>query len=221
MTISVLIVDDHAMVRAGLAELLRSDPEIVVAGEAANGREAVALASELHPDVVLMDLAMPVLDGIAATREITAARPGTVVIALTTYHDADRIREVLDAGARGYLLKDVEPRALLSAIQTARSGGVPLSPVAARELLTPTVTPSRTPQDLSRREEQILRQVAAGLTNRQIATALGITEKTVKVHLGSVFRRLGVHGRVEAAQWARRHLSEGGRPAPDDAPIGQ
>ncbi|MGD9796388.1 MAG: response regulator [Acidimicrobiia bacterium] len=197
--IKVLVVDDHAMVRTGLTELLRQSPELQVVGEAANGEAAIEQARATEPDVVLMDLAMPIMDGVAATRVIVGERPNTTVVALTTYHEPARVRAALDAGAMGYLLKDIEPAALIAAIHTAYSGGVPLSPVVARRALRGG---SRGDVELSGREREILLLVQAGHTNREIGARLSITEKTVKAHMGRIFQRLGVSDRGAAAEWA-------------------
>lgn len=204
----VLVVDDHRLVRAGLAGLVGDDPGLEVCGQAADGAEAVALVTALRPDVVLMDLSMPVMDGVEATRAVLAVRPRTRVLVLTSFAEHDRVREALTAGAVGYLLKDSEPGALLAAVRAAADGQVPLDPRVAAALL-PGVRPS-TPVDalegLSRREREVLALVGAGLANKQVARRLGITERTVKAHVGSIFRRIGVADRTSAALWARDHL---------------
>ena len=202
--IRVLVVDDHHLVRAGLITLLGAAPDIEVAGEAADGEQALAAAAATAPDVVLMDLSMPVLDGVAATRRLLAERPGTRVVALTSFSDRQRVTDILAAGATGYVLKDCRPDDLLAAVRAAADGHVPLDPRVAAALL-----PSREPplaDQLSEREKQVLRLVAAGLANKQIARRLGITESTVKVHTGNIFRRIGVTDRTSAALWAREHL---------------
>jgi DNA-binding NarL/FixJ family response regulator len=205
--IRVLIVDDHAVVRRGLEQLLASAADLDVVGSASDGEEAVLLASERAPDVILMDLSMPLLDGIEATRRIVAARPDVHVIVLTSFDDQRRILDALGAGATGYLLKDAEPDDVLGAIRTAVEGGSPLDPRAARVLVDARreQEPSRT---LSPREEEVLRLVATGLANKQIARRLGIAERTVKAHLTSVFQQLGVSDRTQAALWAREHLPD-------------
>jgi DNA-binding NarL/FixJ family response regulator len=201
--IGVLIVDDHRLVRAGLSTLLGSTPDLKVVGEAANGAEAVSLAQEQSPDVVLMDISMPVLDGVAATREIMAAQPDIRVVALTSFSDDRRVSEILAAGAVGYVLKDTEPDELIAAIRAAARGQVPIDSRVAGALL-----PARSqPADLlSEREAQVLRLAARGLANKQIGRELGITERTVKVHLGNVFRRIGVSDRTSAALWYRENV---------------
>jgi DNA-binding NarL/FixJ family response regulator len=202
--IRVLVVDDHHLVRAGLITLLGAAPDIQVAGEAADGEQALAAAAATAPDVVLMDLSMPVLDGVAATRRLLAERPGTRVVALTSFSDRQRVTDILAAGATGYVLKDCRPDDLLAAVRAAADGHVPLDPRVAAALL-----PSREPplaDQLSEREKQVLRLVAAGLANKQIARRLGIAESTVKVHTGNIFRRIGVTDRTSAALWAKDHL---------------
>ncbi|MCH1866372.1 response regulator transcription factor [Nocardioides sp. CFH 31398] len=205
----VLLVDDHRLVRAGLAGLVAGDTGLEVCGEAANGEQAVALAATTSPDVVLMDLSMPVMDGVAATRAILADAPDTRILVLTSFADHDRVREALAAGAVGYLLKDSEPGALLAAVRAAADGQVPLDPRVAGALLpgaSSPAPPAEADVDLSRREREVLELVGQGLANKQIARCLGITERTVKAHVGSIFRRIGVADRTSAALWARDHL---------------
>jgi DNA-binding NarL/FixJ family response regulator len=202
---TVLVVDDHQMVRAGLVTLLESSGEVDVVGQAADGRDAVRLAQELAPDVVLMDLSMPVMDGVEATRQVVATTPSARVVVLTSFSDRARVNEALTAGAIGYLLKDCEPPELLNAVRAAAAGHVPLDPRVAGVLL-PTSSSARPEDALSPRELEVLRLVAEGRANKQIARALGISERTVKAHLGRVFRQLGVADRTSAALWARDHL---------------
>ena len=202
--IRVLVVDDHHLVRAGLITLLGAAPDIEVAGEAADGEQALAAAAATAPDVVLMDLSMPVLDGVAATRRLLAERPGTRVVALTSFSDRQRVTDIVAAGATGYVLKDCHPDDLLAAVRAAADGHVPLDPRVAAALL-PTREPPLADQ-LSEREKQVLRLVATGLANKQIARRLGIAESTVKVHTGNIFRRIGVTDRTSAALWAKEHL---------------
>jgi DNA-binding NarL/FixJ family response regulator len=201
--IEVLVVDDHRLVRAGLSTLLGATPDVKVVGEAANGAEAVSIAHQHPPDVVLMDISMPVLDGVAATRQIVGEHPQTRVVALTSFSDDRRVSEILGAGAVGYVLKDTEPDELIAAIRAAASGQVPIDPRVAGALL-----PARgKPADLlSEREAEVLRLAAQGLANKQIGRELGITERTVKVHLGNVFRRIGVSERTSAALWYRENV---------------
>jgi DNA-binding NarL/FixJ family response regulator len=202
--IRVLVVDDHHLVRVGLVTLLEAADDIMVAGEAADGQQALEVAAATTPDVVLMDLSMPVLDGVAATRLLLAELPQTRVVALTSFSDRQRVNDVLAAGATGYLLKDSSPGDLLAAVRAAADGHAPLDPRVAAALL-PTREPSLTDQ-LSDREKQVLRLIAAGLANKQIARRLGIAESTVKVHTGNIFRRIGVTDRTSAALWAKEHL---------------
>lgn len=202
--IGVLLVDDHHLVRSGLASLLETTDDLRVVGQAADGAQAVRMAPELRPDVVLMDLSMPVLDGVAATRQLLAVLPQTHVVVLTSFSDQQRVGDALAAGAVGYLLKDCDPRDLLAGVRAAAQGHAPLDPRVARALL-PAATASPL-DDLSARERQVLELVSQGLANKQIGRALGISERTVKVHLGHVFRRIGVTDRTSAALWAREHL---------------
>jgi DNA-binding NarL/FixJ family response regulator len=174
---------------------------VELVGVAANGQEAIELCATSAPDVLLMDLEMPLVDGIEATRQIKAAHPEIAVVVLTSFSDRDRILRALDAGAAGYLLKDVEPDELARAIRAAAAGDVPLDPKAARALLT-TRTSTSPGDALSGREREVLLMVAEGLPNKLIARKLSISEKTVKAHLTSVFREIGVTDRTQAALWA-------------------
>ncbi len=201
--IRVLVVDDHAMVREGLASVLAADGDIQIVASAANGAEAVQLVADHTPDVVVMDLSMPVMDGIEATRAVREAARGTRVLVLTSFTDRDRVRRAIDAGATGYQLKDAEPADLRGAVRSVHAGHAPLDPRIAGVLLGP----ERPAVDLSQREGEVLRLVAQGFANKQIATALGIAERTVKAHLGSIFRQIGVADRTSAALWARDNLS--------------
>jgi len=202
--IRVLIVDDHAIVRTGLYQLLTTTDDLELVGGAANGEQAVAMAAELHPDVVLMDLSMPDTDGIAATRRIVEENPQTHVLVLTSFSDRSRILAAVAAGAEGYLLKNTATEEILGGIRQLVVGGSPLDPKAARELLTSKQGP---PEEikLTTREQQVLRMLGAGLSNRAIARRLGIKERTVKAHLTSIFQSLGVTDRTQAALWAQRH----------------
>jgi DNA-binding NarL/FixJ family response regulator len=205
--IKVLIVDDHAVVRGGLEQLLATASDIELVGTAEDGAQALERAKETAPDVVLMDLSMPVMDGIEATRQLTAEDNAPYVIVLTSFSDQRRILDALRAGATGYLLKHAGPDELLGAIRAAMEGGAPLDPKAARALLDAQRT-LRPAQDLSPRERDVLRLVAEGLPNKQIARKLGITDRTVKAHLTNVFQRLGVTDRTQAAIWAHEHLDD-------------
>jgi DNA-binding NarL/FixJ family response regulator len=190
-------------VRAGLERLLATAEDIEVVGGASDGAEAIDLAARTRPDLVLMDLSMPKVDGIEATRRIVAAHPDVQVVVLTSLADRERILAALDAGAIGYLLKDAEPEALIDGVRAAARGESPLAPKAARALVTARAERERA--DLSAREREVLRCVAAGMPNKLIARELGISEKTVKAHLTHVFRRIGVTDRTQAALWAREH----------------
>ena len=204
--IRVVVVDDHPLVRTGLISLVASSaPDLHVVGEADDGAAAVEVAMEAEADVVLMDLSMPGVDGITGIRTLLARGFTGAVVVLSSFADGDRVREALEAGAIGYLLKDSEPDAVLAGIRAAAQGHAPLDPRAARSVL-----PQRTAQapgaDLSAREREVLDLLALGRANKQIARELGISERTVKVHVGNVFRRIGVQDRTSAAIWARDHL---------------
>lgn len=204
--VTVLLADDHHLVRSGLAGLVDSVDGMRVVGQAADGAEAVSLAAELLPAVVLMDLSMPVLDGVEATRRIVAAQPDAHVVVLTSFSDTARVGDALAAGAVGYLLKDCDPRDLIAAVRSAAQGYAPLDPRVARALLpTTTVSPA---DGLSVRELQVLRLIGKGMANKQIGRALGISERTVKVHVGHVFRQIGVTDRTSAALWGKQYLAE-------------
>jgi len=204
--ISVLVVDDHSMLRAGLQQLLASTSDIEVVGLAVNGAEAIELAELMNPDVILMDLQMPVMDGVAATAALREAHPEIAVVIVTSFSDRDRIVGAIDAGAVGYLLKDASPDEILAGVRAAARGESPLHPRAARELLSARAEgPSRVRVELTARETEVLGLVRQGLSNKQIARRLGITERTVKAHLTSCFQRIGVLDRTQAAVWAERN----------------
>jgi DNA-binding NarL/FixJ family response regulator len=200
--IRILLAEDHSLVRAGLADLLGNVRDFEVVGAAADGAEAVTLAAERRPQVVLMDLVMPGLDGIEATRRIVSADPAVQVVVLTSFSDRTRIMEALDAGAVGFLLKDAEPDELFRGIRAAARGESPLAPKAAREVLLARTEHGR---GLTERELDVLGLVRTGLSNKLIARRLEISEKTVKAHLTSIFQRIGVTDRTQAALWAERH----------------
>jgi len=202
-SVRVVIADDHAVVRAGLTELVSAFGGVEVVGTARDGAEAVAITLDSDADVVLMDLEMPGMDGISATARILAERPGVSVVIFTSFSDRDRIFEALDTGAIGYLLKDAEPDEIHRGIVAAARRESPLAPKAARELVG--ARGKRSAAQLSDREREVLSLVAAGLANKQIGRRLGITEKTVKTHLTSIFHRIGVADRTQAALWAERH----------------
>jgi DNA-binding NarL/FixJ family response regulator len=207
VTVRVLVVDDHSMVRMGLAQLLSTTTDLAVVGEASTGAEAVARAADLEPDVVLMDLQMPQMDGVRATREIVSAGHAQVLV-LTSFSDTERIVDVLDAGAVGYLLKDTDPEQLLEAVRSVARGDSPLHPRVARQLLASRTRGRSANADLTAREREVLELVRQGLANKQIARRLGISERTVKAHLTSVFTALGVTDRTGAALWAQRHRDQ-------------
>jgi two-component system, NarL family, response regulator YdfI len=207
--IRVLIVDDHSIVREGLKLILETADDIAVAGEAADGAEAVRLTGELRPDVVLMDLRMPGMDGLTALEQLRDRQlPGAVVI-LTTYNEDDLMRRGLRAGARGYLLKDTDRATLLNTIRAAARGETLLKPeVLARLLAQPNPPPTEHPlkggPDLTDRELEVLAGIARGERSKEIAARLGITERTIKAHLASIYNKLGVSGgRIEALNRAR------------------
>jgi DNA-binding NarL/FixJ family response regulator len=206
--ITVLLVDDHPMVRAGLSNLIATTDDLKTIGEAADGVQALTLASRLIPDVILMDLAMPGMNGVEATNRIVDANPEIRVVVLTSFSDKARVADALAAGAVGYLLKDCEPGEILAAIRSASRGHAPVDARVARALL-PLATP-RVEDTLSARELDVLRLVAAGLANKQIGGSLGISDRTVKVHVGNIFRRLGVADRASAALWAHEHVTAQG-----------
>jgi DNA-binding NarL/FixJ family response regulator len=207
--IRIVIADDHGIVRQGLAGLLEGVDDLTVVGVAADGADAVALAREHRPDVVLMDLQMPGVDGVEATRMIVEEGLGAEVLVLTSFSDHARILAAIDAGAVGYLLKDAEPADLIDGVRAVARGESPLDPRAARQLIrsrdASTVGPVDQPVDLSPRETEVLRLVVEGLLNKQIAQRLGISERTVKAHLTSIFQRTGVADRTQAALWAERN----------------
>jgi two-component system, NarL family, response regulator LiaR len=203
MAIRILITDDHGVVRQGLRMYLGLDPELEVVGEAANGEEAVAMARKLGPDVVLMDLLMPVMDGIAATGMIRAELPDVEVIALTSVLEDASVSGAVRAGAIGYLLKNTEADDLGRAIKAAAEGQVQLAPEAATRLMREVRAPE-SPEPLTERETEVLQLVARGKANKQISHALFIGEKTVKAHVSSILAKLGVQSRTQAALHAVR-----------------
>jgi DNA-binding NarL/FixJ family response regulator len=204
--IKVLVVDDHVIVRDGLAQVLASASDIELVGTASNGVEALVAVAEHMPDVVLMDLSMPEMDGVEATRHIAAEHAGVRVLVLTAFSDQSRIMDALSAGAEGYLLKHSEPREIVAAIRSVYEGGSPLDPKAARVLLESRRT-KQSDIALTDREQDVLLLVREGLANKQIARRLAISERTVKAHLTSVFQRLGVSDRTQAALWAEKNLA--------------
>jgi DNA-binding NarL/FixJ family response regulator len=214
--IRVLIVDDQPLIRKGIATLLARKADLAVVGQAGNGAEAVAQAAELDPDVVLMDLQMPVLDGVEATRQLSARGERPAVIVLTTFRDDEHIFQALEAGARGYLLKDVDHRALADAIRTVAEGGALLHPEITARILprlrtaAPAAPPAAPQQPerlalLTEREQAILRMLALGRTNQEISDSMLISVGTVKNHISSILSKLDVRDRTQAALWAQQH----------------
>jgi DNA-binding NarL/FixJ family response regulator len=201
--IRVLVVDDHPVVRRGVTDLLGSVADVEVVGTAGDGATGVSMAGTLDPDVVLMDIEMPGVDGVEATHRIGASSPRAAVVILTTFADRARITRALDAGAAGYLLKDAEPSELIDGIRAAAAGATPISPRAASHLADGSV--DAIPATLTPREREVLALLAGGLANKQIARRLGIAEKTVKAHLTRVFAALDVTDRTQAALWVARH----------------
>jgi DNA-binding NarL/FixJ family response regulator len=202
--IRVVLADDHGVIRDGLGRLISALDGIELVGMAADGAEAVEVCRRERPDVVLMDLDMPVLDGIGATRTILADRPETAVIVLTAFSDRPRITGAMEAGACGYLLKDVDGERVADGIRAAARGESPLDPRAARTILDARSAPDPL-AGLSERERDVLALLVEGLPNKLIARRLEISEKTVKSHLTRIFRELGVTDRTQAALWAERN----------------
>ena len=204
-SLRVLIADDHLVVREGLRAILETAPDLELVGEAADGAEAVRLAGELEPDVVLMDLAMPNVDGIEAIRQIRTLYPEIEVVILTTYDDDEYIVRGLRAGARGYLLKDAGRQVLFEAIRAAARGESLLPPTVVEKVVAHLAEPGPAKAGgLTERERQVLTLLAQGSANKQIAARLHITERTVKAHVTSIFNKLGVNSRAEAVAVALR-----------------
>ena len=207
--IRVLLVDDHAMVRRGLRGFLELLDDIEVVGEAENGRQALTAVAELRPDVVLMDLLMPELDGIGATERIRADHPGTEVGALTRFVEEARVTAALEAGASGFILKDAEADDVAAAIRSAHRGEVHLDPAVAlllaRRVRLRVAPPSGTADALTEREREVLGLVARGLSNRAIADRLAITERTARTHVSNILGKLGLASRTQAALYAVEH----------------
>lgn len=217
MTIKLLLADDHAMVRKGLQVFFSTQSDIELVGEAASGQEALEKAETLRPDVVLMDLNMPVLNGIEATKRLKISHPHMKVIVLTSFSDQDHVLPAIRAGARGYLLKDIEPEELVRAVRRVHQGQVELHPEAAGQLMSiiaepePVSSPgggaaegSRNDplEELTRREHEVLTFIARGKSNKEIGEALFITEKTVKTHVSHLLDKLGLSDRTQAAIFA-------------------
>jgi NarL family two-component system response regulator LiaR len=208
--IKVLIVDDHQVVRQGLRTFLELNDDIEVLGEAADGQEAVELTAQLKPDIVLMDLVMPRLDGIAATTKIKSLGTGAKVIALTSFTEDDKVFPAIQAGASSYLLKDVSPDALVDAIRAAHRGEARLHPEVMRKLMAQVAAqPASSKQvsgpQLTKRELEAIRLVAQGCSNREIAETLVISEKTAKAHISNILGKLGLDDRTQMAVYAIKH----------------
>ncbi|MBL8056685.1 MAG: response regulator transcription factor [Anaerolineales bacterium] len=203
MPIRVMLVDDHTVVRQGLRMFLALEPDLEVVGEAENGAEAVRMAKDLRPDVILMDLLMPVMDGITAIGVLRREQPDTEVIALTSVLEDEKVVGAVRAGAIGYLLKDTQADELCRAIKAAAAGQVQLSPQAAARLMREVKAPE-SPETLTERETEVLRLLAKGQSNKEIAQGLVIGEKTVKTHVSNILAKLGVPSRTQAALYAVR-----------------
>jgi DNA-binding NarL/FixJ family response regulator len=209
VAIKILIADDHHVVRRGLVFFLKTQQEIEVIGEAKNGKEAVEMTRELQPDLVLMDLDMPVMDGIEATKQIKAELPDMKIMILTSFSDQDHVIPAIEAGAAGYQLKDIEPDELVRAIKRILTGENQLHPKATNHLLShlsskkpDAVSPT---EELTKRELEVLLEIAKGKSNKEIASSLYITEKTVKTHVSNVLAKLDLHDRTQAALFAVKH----------------
>jgi DNA-binding NarL/FixJ family response regulator len=211
--IRVLIVDDHAVVRQGLRTLIDLQEDMAVVGEGGDGWEAIELAGQLQPDVILLDLVMPRMDGVSAMRQIRERSPGSHVFILTSFGDDSQVFPAIRSGAQGYLLKDIPPDELVQAVRAASRGQVQLAPEIARKLMSAVAaSPEGAPthadaaaQSLSGREVEVLRAIAGGLSNREIAEKLDISEKTVRGHINSLLGKLGLQERTQAALWAVKH----------------
>jgi DNA-binding NarL/FixJ family response regulator len=206
-TVRVLIADDQTLFRVGLARLLEEDPRVQIVGQAGDGAEAVKLAGTLKPDVVLMDLKMPNVDGIEATRQISASHPGVRVLLLTTFEADNHVIQALKAGASGYILKDSRPDSIVSSLLAVMAGErVMASAVANRvlEMLTGTTTPKEFYDGLTGREIEILKLLAGGMANKQIAYKLKISEKTVRNHVSNMYEKLNIYDRSQAVLYAVR-----------------
>ena len=204
MPIRVLIVDDHGVVRDGLRLYLSSDPDLEIVGEARNGAEAISLAHQLAPDVVLMDLIMPVMDGIAATVAIRSEMPDTEVVALTSVLEQATIADAVRAGAIGYLLKDTRADELCRAIKAAAAGQVQLAPQVAERLMRELFAPEQSADSLTERETDVLRLLAQGKSNKEISRTLHIAEQTAKTHVSHILEKLSLSSRTQAALYAVR-----------------
>jgi len=204
--ISVMLVDDHAIVRQGLRTYLELQPDIEVVGEAGDGKQAVTMARDLIPDVILMDLVMPNSDGVEATREITSISPSTRVVVLTSFSEDEKVFASIKAGAQGYLMKDVLPQDLVNAIRTVYRGEAQLDPEIARKLMQEFTNPqpAAPKHDLTERELEVLTLIAHGKSNKDISEELVLSEKTVKTHVSNILQKLHLSDRTQAAVYALR-----------------
>ena len=214
--IRVLVVDDHAIVRHGLCRLIELQDDMDVVGEGANGVEAVALAARLNPDVILLDLLMPQMDGVEATRRILERSPQSRVLILTSFGEDDKVFPAIRAGAQGYLLKDIQPRQLVQSVRETYQGKAQLHPDITRRLMDAVsgevplepakpAPPSKDLEGLTGREREVLGLIARGLSNREIAEQMVISEKTVKTHVSNLLDKLDLEDRTRAAIWALKH----------------
>ena len=221
--ITIVLAEDHWLMREGIRHILEQCPDFKIVGEAEDGQSAVEMVRQLSPNVVLMDLVMPHLDGVEATRRIIECSPRSQVLILTSFGDDDQVFPAIRAGAQGYLLKDIQPDDLIQAVRQAAQGKVQLHPDVARKLMSavaagvpaaeampPALTglnqqPAALPEDLTPRELEVLRLIACGLSNRAIAEKMVISEKTVKTHVSNLLGKLGVEDRTQAAIWALQH----------------
>ncbi|MEH7604817.1 response regulator transcription factor [Priestia megaterium] len=209
MKIKILIADDHHVVRKGLVFFLQTQPDLEIVGEASNGEEALKLAASLDPHIVLMDLSMPVLDGIEATKELKKQAPHIQVMILTSFSDQDHVIPALEAGASGYQLKESDPDELVAAIRKLMNGENQLHPKVTTHLLTRLTKSSEKKVNfidhLTKREKDVLKEIAKGKSNKEIGASLHITEKTVKTHVSNILSKLGVQDRTQAALYAVQH----------------
>jgi DNA-binding NarL/FixJ family response regulator len=209
MAIKVLIVDDHPVVRRGLLFFLKTQKEIEIVGEASNGEEAVQLVQQQKPDVVLMDLVMPVMDGIEATKKIREIAPDTKILILTSFSDQDHVIPAIRAGASGYQLKDIEPDELVRTIHAVMNGESQLHPKVTSHVMKHLAEGASQEEDhinkLTKREREVLAEIAKGKSNKEIAAALSITEKTVKTHVSNILAKLELSDRTQAALYAVKH----------------
>ena len=209
MTISILVADDHAVVRAGLRALLQSDPSLHIAGEAAGGLEAISLVEKLQPDILVLDLSMPDMDGILVTKELHEKYPSIRILILTVHEDKALLREAIRSGASGYILKHAAEKELIEAIKRIFHGGMYVDPKMLPSLFSEEQNHTQSPDDLveplTPRETGVLRLIVEGYTNRQIGVELGISVRTVEGHRANLYGKLGLRSRVELVRYAKQH----------------